>query len=303
MRFIDVLLQVTEAALFQDGDGAPIPVIVADNIQRQIDLAEEPAHATLDPHSFSWPRDAYGMVAPPFPVTWIESHTEAEIGEYRRGVLLADMSFAEEDWRRLGQWTDATRWLVTLDAFGQVRRRGQQEWSNPYGHAGTVVLRVGEDGRLLDDTTEVPVSEHRRWAQYSGLALLPAEGAAMAVPLALMTISAMHRNAPVELVEPAPPPRHIRRQRERETGRPYEPEHSYYVLMVRPTKPGSFEEVAARDSHIHVQRRQHVVRGHFRYYHPDRPLFGRTSGMVWVPAHERGSDTLGTIRKDYELKE
>ena len=45
----------------------------------------------------------------------------------------------------------------------------------------------------------------------------------------------------------------------------------------------------------------HVVRGHFRKYTEERPLFGRYSGTFWVPAHAKGSKEHGEIAHEYEV--
>ena len=45
----------------------------------------------------------------------------------------------------------------------------------------------------------------------------------------------------------------------------------------------------------------HVVRGHFRKYTEERPLFGRYSGTFWVAAHAKGSKEHGEIAHEYEV--
>ena len=45
----------------------------------------------------------------------------------------------------------------------------------------------------------------------------------------------------------------------------------------------------------------HVVRGHFRKYTEDRPLFGKYSGTFWIPAHAKGSKDHGEIVHEYEV--
>ena len=74
----------------------------------------------------------------------------------------------------------------------------------------------------------------------------------------------------------------------------------YWVLKVKKYTPQTIEEVG-RGEKGKRPHREHQVRGHFRYYTDERPLFGRYSGMIWVPDHERGNDDVGHIRKDYEV--
>lgn len=47
---------------------------------------------------------------------------------------------------------------------------------------------------------------------------------------------------------------------------------------------------------------QHLVRGHFKTYTAERPLFGRLVGTFWVAPHVRGSDEVGVVQKGYELR-
>lgn len=47
----------------------------------------------------------------------------------------------------------------------------------------------------------------------------------------------------------------------------------------------------------------HLVRGHFKTYKEDAPLFGKYIGRYWWPPHVRGSLEVGIIEKDYEIRE
>lgn len=49
------------------------------------------------------------------------------------------------------------------------------------------------------------------------------------------------------------------------------------------------------------QHRLHGVRGHFKTYTADAPLFGRLVGMYWWDSHEAGSPELGIITSDYKV--
>jgi hypothetical protein len=46
----------------------------------------------------------------------------------------------------------------------------------------------------------------------------------------------------------------------------------------------------------------HFVRGHFRDYTPEKPLFGKVVGSVFIPFHARGNKENGVVVKDYELR-
>lgn len=45
----------------------------------------------------------------------------------------------------------------------------------------------------------------------------------------------------------------------------------------------------------------HSVRGHFKTYTPERPLFGTVVGRFWWPAHARGNAENGEVRKSYRV--
>ena len=45
--------------------------------------------------------------------------------------------------------------------------------------------------------------------------------------------------------------------------------------------------------------RSHIVRGHFKTYTKDSPLFGKYTGKFWHHAHVRGNPDLGCVVKDY----
>lgn len=45
----------------------------------------------------------------------------------------------------------------------------------------------------------------------------------------------------------------------------------------------------------------HVVRGHFKTFTSDAPLFGKLVGTYWIPAHSRGNAKNGFVGKDYAI--
>lgn len=45
----------------------------------------------------------------------------------------------------------------------------------------------------------------------------------------------------------------------------------------------------------------HFVRGHFRNYTEEKPLFGKYSGTVWIPDMMRGNKEAGIVEKDYRV--
>lgn len=50
-----------------------------------------------------------------------------------------------------------------------------------------------------------------------------------------------------------------------------------------------------------IKRALHICRGHYRRYTEDSKLFGKHTGIFWIPAHARGSKDIGEIKKDYRI--
>jgi hypothetical protein len=73
---------------------------------------------------------------------------------------------------------------------------------------------------------------------------------------------------------------------------------SYWVLDI-PGAPNYWQTVPGAGD----EKRLHIVRGHFKTYTEEAPLFGRTVGIIWVPCHARGNAALGIVEKDYSLVE
>ncbi|NJL70806.1 MAG: hypothetical protein HC888_03955 [Candidatus Competibacteraceae bacterium] len=73
----------------------------------------------------------------------------------------------------------------------------------------------------------------------------------------------------------------------------------YKVLNVRPT--------VSRRRYINSReiddnsKRLHGVRGHFRTYTKERPLFGKWFGQYYVRSHERGDPSEGVVIKTYNV--
>jgi hypothetical protein len=78
------------------------------------------------------------------------------------------------------------------------------------------------------------------------------------------------------------------------------PEIRYHVLDINPMK-----EVLRTEGGIDrngIKKALHICRGHFATYTEEKPLFGKYTGTVWVPAHIRGSADQGVVDKDYRVK-
>ncbi len=294
-----------------------MPVIVADEIARQIDAMPDA------PEFWSPPAESYGCVAPPFAKWFIEATTvtppglthtmpDGEVvdlpaGTTQRGVACYDLSDPKllelaADRHRIAR-PPATRWIIGMWGYIYL-----SFYRTLHTFPGPMFVHLDAEGRILDDTANIQQFE----PTIPGFVLVPPDaphGRREAappmpqfslpnhLPFALKALSAMHQRCPVERVEPGPD---LRRRVERKERLQL---HDYYLLKVKPTRPERLEDFARIGQPERARPREHRVRGHFRYYTEERKLFGRVAGMVWVPEHERGHDELGTIRKDYEVSE
>jgi hypothetical protein len=267
-------------------------VIVADEIAAQIDAMPDTSEHRAD--EYSWPAEDYGIVAPPFQAFFVEATTDLDGAPVQRGMVVYDRSaqIAADGPVRGERVPAGTRWYLHAYPFLYSRLLGRLE---DYG-SPTVALHLDSGGRLLDDPAALQVffagaaaawpAAQRRDAAYA---------AASIVPMVLKAIGALHRRAPAEHVTPDP-------ARQRQAQRRGElPRHSFYRLKVRPHAPVSPADFASIGAPARATAREHLVRGHFKIYTEEKPLFGRVIGAVWVPEHERGDDAIGKITKDYEV--
>lgn len=272
---------------------AEMPVIVADDIAAQIDAMPDSSPHRED--EYSWPAEDYGVIAPPFAAFFVEATTPLDGVPIQRGMVIYDRSAQiAADGPLRGQRVPAgTRWCLHAYPFLHSRLTGLVDYGSP-----TVLLHLDDAGRLLDDPAALQVIFTGPAAAWPVTKQRDAAYAAASIaPMVLKAIGALHRRAPAEHVTPDP-------ARQRQAQRRGElPRHSYYVLKVRPHAPASPADFAGIGAPARATPREHLVRGHFRYYHPDRPGFGRVVGAVWVPEHARGDDTIGRITKDYEVEE
>lgn len=261
-----------------------MPVIIADEIARQIDaLPDEVA----EQHSAS----SFGIVVPPFSQCFIEADVMLpDDGLVQRGVIVRDHTKALRDGTldpHMRSFAPAsTRWLFSVTGYLHTPKHN----SMVLEHEGLMLVHLDGEGYLLDNPAEMHIIIPRNDRRPGRLpaATLPTHG-----PYLLKAISAMHRRCPADKVTPN---RAAIRQARRK-GMPLLTE--YYVLRVQPhASPQDYSEVGQPSA---AQTREHLVRGHFKRFTEERPMFGRYVGMVWVPEHERGNSDIGRIRKDYRV--
>jgi hypothetical protein len=270
------------------GFPADIPCIVADNIAAQID--QLPGEGNESPDAA-----AFGVVAPPFSQFFVEAETSAEVSfgpgdgdkpliqTVQRGMLI-DVEEADDQSEEEWHW----RYVMTPFAWYQPLNLPTVITDLQTAN-GCVYLHLNKDGEILDhlariqtaifDQTPLTVNKMQTFVSF--------------LPFILKTLSVLHQKTYVEHVTPT---RQMKRMHQRKHKRQLS---DYYILSVQPLQQITDMDDVARPVKPAGRRRAHVVRGHFKYYSPERPLFGRYSGMIWVSDHERGKPELGAIRKDY----
>lgn len=75
----------------------------------------------------------------------------------------------------------------------------------------------------------------------------------------------------------------------------------YKILQINPLGHLERERERTKESAANVQR-VHTVRGHFKTYTAENPLFGRYTGTFWWGDCVKGNPEFGLIEKDYQLK-
>lgn len=89
------------------------------------------------------------------------------------------------------------------------------------------------------------------------------------------------------------------RQQIRKLRRARDPDLQFKVLRVKPPRgkrsQGETRQVVAGEQPMHL------VRGHYKHYTPENPLFGKIVGTWWWGSHVRGNPREGIVVKDYEV--
>ena len=110
-----------------------------------------------------------------------------------------------------------------------------------------------------------------------------------------LTTSFMHcHNVSVTTV--APPPKLSKAHRKRHGV----PLVRFRTINIEPMRRIVHSEGRAAETGI--KRALHICRGHFRTYTPEKPLFGKLAGTIFVPQHARGTPLAGLVVQDYVVK-
>lgn len=299
---------ITKQAL--SGIDRRTPVIVAD------DVAEWRVR-TADHKKVSDAWNDMPCMAPPWEQAWIEYPSFSN--NERRAIFIRDLtplfsianpeiraelemdgkgipSFLDDavnDAKANGYGDDQIGWVLYLVILIEAERK-------VHGPVGLLALVLDTAGRPIGNRwmwTGRPESEdemRRRGVEPAEWLLAAADGAFWTYALLNM------RNVTTEEVRPPVQRRHRKRGNL--------PPVRYHVLRL--ALPGGrttgLDGRSPADSGIHPG--VHVVRGHPAHYGdccpgahpPNKLLFGKLTGVYWVPAHIRGSADEGEVLTDFE---
>ena len=303
MRFYDLVVERGHLS------GAELEAIVFDasEIAGELDKLESIKEGT------SYPRESYGVCAPPFRdrYFWIEAVTSPDPDHYKwegdiqdslstglgqeealqvieelsgslvsRGALCIardyeDSAEANQYRREAKEDYDNGRWLVIVKGFFSMSNTKNIAEGQILDLAARAHVIIGRDGTLLSnpETTFVEV-----FGPDPTMARLYAGGVTNMIPFTLLALSFLHKRTEVEHIRPN---RVERKRAARELGqkRGAFPLRDYYMLRVKPHNEGETplndpSEIRPVLDPSGSGKRAHSVRGHFRRV-PDSGLFGR----------------------------
>lgn len=218
----------------------------------------------------------FGRVAPPADALWVESLFEhPDYGPYRRGTLMESSR---------NEINDTVQWMCMATHFATLGT------SPILSHPHSQVILVNADG-LID----VDHGIARAPNPVQGVEMMDSGNVYVDASLAyvLAALEHMHTRRDVEKIAY---PKNLQKRLARKEGTE---QREFYWLVVTGTHASESSVIGAPSRRRATHK--HTVRGHFRYYSPEKPLFGRVSGYVWVPPHERG-DIGDGLERGYQLK-
>jgi hypothetical protein len=242
-------------------------------------------------------------VAPPFPWTLFEFRCPEALkdtGIKRIGVFVTAFNPSEESLLLTRKLTTETpKWellfMILIERQDGICKLPMwiRQWVLP---SGKLLL----DGlRWVCQWMTAPVDF---WpSELDGVPTLPSDGTSDVVQSVVdwliapvfFSLSLLHcKNVSLQRVEPV-----VHSKKHKRKLRKYPPlEH--HVIVIRDRKGRIVNSSSLRTG---IQQRLHMVRGHFSTYTAQAPLFGKTTGKFWIPAHVTGTNVDGAITSEYKV--
>lgn len=268
-------------------------IFIADDVWTAID--EAPDH--------DYTADDFSNLSPVYSGFWIEAkskHSKLIGGCFFQDITEIDPLVKEgPHGEGLRDIFPDVRWIYRVYSFAMA---GRFMATFP----GWAYIHVGENGEWLDDPKNVNFSIPKENKNIIALfesgdtnriyesGFLRIDDFSMMLPMAFTTLSLLHSKQ-IETVDNIP------RQAEnkkwaKKTGTPMT---IYKTLKVKQTRK---EYAENGDVSIGDFLRRHHVRGHWRTYTDEAPLFGKVTGRIYVPAFKRGRETKGEVIKRYHVQ-
>lgn len=222
----------------------------------------------------SFDLDARTGLRVPWPVAFVEWRNADDI---ELGVLAFEVDPDTVPGRDPPEGAAATVVMRLMSA----RRREQAVLANPLG----LDVDVTELGQVLDWR---PSLIDERFESSPEFKTIVTDGLGVYDLAAWFLIAASARNITHEQVEP---PKGLSRKWRRKTGQPL----SRYTRVMLPHAPGDRATGAASGAPVPLE----LVKGHFKTYDTERPLFGKYTGTWWWTPTIRGDPKAGVRDHDY----
>lgn len=278
----------------EERKGVPVVHVVADDVARMYWQSEQIAwDSTSD----------FGPLRPPFDYMWIEGRVPADvfagggwqhIAESERmtngSIVTVQPAAGQHEWEHFTGYTPTDGLIVSMAHFSALP--DGPVMAMPCGSR----LHISEDGDYIGRVIITPESE--RWdliatriSKAAMDAMIASEG--MAAHVAMLAISLMNCKN-VQLEDHEPSAKVSKRHKDR-TGVPLV--RYTTIALPKPSGPSKAEMTSA----VGEPQPWHLVRGHFKTYTQDAPLFGSRVGTWWWGWQTRGSAKNGLVVKDYEV--
>lgn len=249
-------------------------------------------------------RNDFPCLMPPAPSLWIETRAPSRIVSRERGVQpsyhpgawgIVFQTMPAQDHRgefahlfqERSPWSDLhpdAKWVV-MGVLLIEHRKGLV-----FGPMAWWVIELDDQGQAIVDDPDVRVLEV---VSVTDEKVARGFSATFLKPL-LLAISFMHCKNVTTRTE-VPPPK-LSKAHQRRHGKPLT---RYQVIDIHP-----FREAVQRAGGGRTGRQQalHQVRGHFKTYTTDNPLFGRHVGRWFWAQHIAGALEEGVVDKEYRIQ-
>ena len=237
-----------------------------------------------------WETLVHTPMRPIFDKTWIEWRNPS--GSYNAALCWWDES-SESVWCQFATSAPCVSWIGS--ALIKPTDFGPHVCLIPYLGCEEVVRTAWRDDDFRRFTeADNPVN----WLPGDGLVddrSKPERLAAAALfwwgflPVTLLALKLPH----VKNIQISEKPRSLARRHKRRSGKKF----TWRQLLIAP-------QAAAERGGRGLSRdllAAHLVRGHFKTFTSDAPLFGKHVGTYWIHPHSRGNAKNGFVTKDYEI--